>query len=162
MTHMDAHRLQFEPGVSAAVRRSTSRVADGIASLLKRGQGQGAIRSDVSPLSLAWLVVSLIQARQLRRRFSPASPTVLEDDLLVHVLQALRPRQTARRRRHQGSLSRALSPAADRLAEALARLCVTSTPSAGASRCLVLLPRVASVDGGGAGEERVVQWWQHT
>jgi len=94
----DAHRLQFEPDVRAALQRSTTRVADAIAGLLQRGQAQGSIRPDVPPLSLAWLVVSLIQARQFRRRFTPVPSKVLEDDLLVHILQTLQPESTASRR----------------------------------------------------------------
>ena len=82
----DAHRLQFEPGVSAALERSTARVADAIADLLQRGQLEGSIRTDVPPLTLAWLVVSLIQARQFRRRFTSEPSSVLENDLLAHVL----------------------------------------------------------------------------
>jgi AcrR family transcriptional regulator len=82
----DAHRLQFEPGVSAALQRSTARVADAIADLLQRGQLEGSIRTDVPPLTLAWLVVSLIQARQFRRRFTAEPSRVLENDLLAHVL----------------------------------------------------------------------------
>jgi hypothetical protein len=67
----DAHRLQFEPAVSAALQRSTSRVAEARAGILRRGQIERSIRRDVSPVSLAWLVVSLIQARPFRRRFTP-------------------------------------------------------------------------------------------
>jgi AcrR family transcriptional regulator len=85
----DAHRLQFEPGVGAALQRSTARVAEAIAILLQRGQTQGSIRSDVPPLSLAWLVVSLIQARQFRRRFTPDPSGAVEDDLLREVMQTL-------------------------------------------------------------------------
>jgi AcrR family transcriptional regulator len=82
----DAHRLQFEPDVCAALHRSTAQVADAIAGLLQRGQTQGSIRKDVPPLSLAWLVVSLIQARQFRRTYTPGPSTVLERDLLTHIL----------------------------------------------------------------------------
>lgn len=91
----DAHRLQFEPNVSAALQRSTARVAEAMASLLRRGQQQGSVRSDVAPLTLAWLVVSLIQARQFRRRFTPQPSKVLEDDLLEGVLCALGPEEQA-------------------------------------------------------------------
>jgi AcrR family transcriptional regulator len=99
----DAHRLQFEPDVSTALQRSTARVAEAIASLLEQGQAQGCIRSDVPPLSLAWLVVSLIQARQFRRRVTPKASRVLEDDLLRHVLETLRPVPGASRRRLRSS-----------------------------------------------------------
>jgi AcrR family transcriptional regulator len=96
----DAHRLHFEPQVSAALQCTTARVAEAIADILRRGQAESSIRTDVSPLSLAWLVVSLIQARQFRRRFTPEPPsTALEDDLLGHILEALRAEPVARRRK---------------------------------------------------------------
>lgn len=101
----DAHRLQFEPGVSAALQRSTARVAEAIAGLLRRGQAQGSIRSDVPSLSLAWLVVSLIQGRQFRRRFTPQPSKVLEDDFLVHVLQTVQPQPKVERRRSRHGIS---------------------------------------------------------
>jgi AcrR family transcriptional regulator len=97
----DAHRLQFEPGVGAALQRNTARVAEGMAVILQRGQAEGSIRNDVAPLSLAWLVVSLIQARQFRRRFTPEPSTVLEDDLLAHVLETVRGDRIATRRRNR-------------------------------------------------------------
>jgi AcrR family transcriptional regulator len=85
----DAHRLQFEPEVGAALQRSIERVAGGMAEIIERGQARGSIRKDVSPQTLAWLVVSLIQARQFRRRFTPEPSVQLERDLLSHVLDAL-------------------------------------------------------------------------
>jgi AcrR family transcriptional regulator len=94
----DAHRLQFEPQVSDALQHTTARVAKAIADILRRGQTERSIRRDVPPLSLAWLVVSLIQARQFRRRFAPEQPpTGLEDDLLAHVLETFRGEHVARR-----------------------------------------------------------------
>lgn len=87
----DAHRLQFEPGVGAAFQRTIARVAQSLASILQRGQSHGSIRADVPALNLAWLVVSLIQARQFRRRFTPEPSSQLELDLLDHVLETFRP-----------------------------------------------------------------------
>jgi AcrR family transcriptional regulator len=95
----DAHRLQFERGVGVALQRSTARVAEAIGRLLQRGQAQGSIRSDVPPLSLAWLVVSLIQARQFRRRFTPEPSQVLESDLLARTLEVFELEPTWRKRR---------------------------------------------------------------
>ncbi len=85
----DAHRLQFEPEVGAALQRSIARVADGMAAILARGQSHGSIRKDVPPQTLAWLVVSLIQARQFRRRFTPEPSPQLEHDLLARVLEVV-------------------------------------------------------------------------
>src|SRR5207248_8362683 len=82
----DAHRLQFEPDVGTALQRCTARVAEAIASILQRGQTDGSIRNNVPPLTMAWLVVSLIQARQFRRRFTPETSTALERDLLAHIV----------------------------------------------------------------------------
>lgn len=87
----DAHRLQIEPSVSAAFQRTIARVAGSLASVLQRGQSDGSIRADVPPLSLAWLVVSLIQARQFRRRFTPEPSGQLERELLDNVLDTFRP-----------------------------------------------------------------------
>ena len=86
----DAHRLQFVPEVSAAVRRSITHVADALGSILERGQAEASIRSDIPPLTLAWLVVSLIQARQFRCSFTPEPSAQLEADLLHQILQSFR------------------------------------------------------------------------
>jgi AcrR family transcriptional regulator len=85
----DAHRLHFEPAVRRALERSTADVAGALAAILQRGQVQGSIRPDVPPLTLAWLVVSLMHARQFRRRFTPQASKPLEDDLLTHVLDVV-------------------------------------------------------------------------
>jgi AcrR family transcriptional regulator len=104
----DAHRLSLEPGVSGALQRTIGRVAEALAGVLQRGQTEGSIRTDTPPLTLAWLVVSLVQARQFRRRFTPEPSRVLEGDLLDHVLEAVRPPRGHRRKtsspgRHQES-----------------------------------------------------------
>jgi AcrR family transcriptional regulator len=85
----EAHQLQLEASVGAAVRRSVAEVAELIAQILERGQSEGSIRPDVSPLTLSWLVVSLIQARQFRRGRSIEPSATLEHDLLVAVLNSL-------------------------------------------------------------------------
>jgi hypothetical protein len=91
----DAHRLQFDSAVSAALERSVAVVADAMAGILRRGQREGSIRADVAPLTLAWLVVSLIQARQFRRTYSPEPSPVLEVDLLGRNLETFRPKPIA-------------------------------------------------------------------
>jgi AcrR family transcriptional regulator len=83
----DAHRLQFVPEVSAARQRSMTHVADALGIILQRGQAEASIRADIAPLTLAWLVVSLIQARQFRHAFTPEPSETLEADLLARVLQ---------------------------------------------------------------------------
>lgn len=86
----DAHRLQFDPDVSAALQRSIALVAEAMAAIVRRGQAEGAVRADVPPLTLAWLVVSLIQARQFRRTYTPEPSRTLETDLLGRTLDLLR------------------------------------------------------------------------
>jgi AcrR family transcriptional regulator len=87
----DAHRLQLEAGISAALHRSATRAAEVMAGILQRGQADGSIRADVQPLTLAWLVVSLIQARQFRRTHAPEPSAALEADLLAGILETFRP-----------------------------------------------------------------------
>jgi AcrR family transcriptional regulator len=87
----DAHRLQLEPGVGGAMHRCVTRVAETIAGILRRGQAEGTVRADAAPATLAWLVVSLIQARQVRRTHTAEPSEALEHDLLARTLVALRP-----------------------------------------------------------------------
>jgi AcrR family transcriptional regulator len=89
----DAHRLQLEVGVGAALHRSVRHAAEVIGSILRRGQTEGSIRDDASPDTLAWLVVSLIQARQFRRIHTTEPSTALEHDLLARILDGLRPQR---------------------------------------------------------------------
>jgi hypothetical protein len=87
----DAHRLQLEASVGGALHRGVTRAAEIIAGILLRGQTEGSIRDDASPATLAWLVVSLIQAREFRRTHTPEPSPVLESDLLARTLEALGP-----------------------------------------------------------------------
>jgi len=88
----DAHRHQLDASIGGAMQRCVTRVAESIAGTLRRGQAAGTIRSDTSADALAWLVVSLIQAREFRRTHAAETSPALEDDLLVRVLDAFRPR----------------------------------------------------------------------
>jgi AcrR family transcriptional regulator len=88
----DAHRIQLEPVVHAALHRSVSRAAEAIGGILRRGQVEGSIRDDASPDALAWLVVSLIQARQFRRTHTAELAAPLERDLTEGILGTIRPR----------------------------------------------------------------------
>ncbi|HLZ31116.1 MAG TPA: TetR/AcrR family transcriptional regulator [Chloroflexota bacterium] len=87
----DAHRLQLEAGVREALHRSVAHAAGVISGILRRGQAEGSIRDDASPDTLAWLVVSLIQARQFRRMHTAEPASALEHDLLRCILGAVRP-----------------------------------------------------------------------
>jgi AcrR family transcriptional regulator len=91
----DAHRLQADATVGAALQRSIALAADAMAGMLRRGQVEGAIRADVPASTLAWLVVSLIQARQFRRTYTPEPSAVLEADLLGRIVETFRPETSA-------------------------------------------------------------------
>jgi len=92
----DAHRLHFDARVHDALHRSIVLVAEAMADILRRGQTDGSIRSDAPPLALAWLVVSLIQAREFRRTHTPAASAVLERGLLARIVETFSPKATAR------------------------------------------------------------------
>jgi len=79
-----------DPQLRRALQRAHARVAQAIAGLLGRGQIEGSVRADVDPVTLAWLVLSQIHARQFRRVHGKASLS-LEDELLRSFLDALAP-----------------------------------------------------------------------
>jgi AcrR family transcriptional regulator len=87
----DAHQLHSEASIGRALHRCVRRVAEAMAEILHRGQAEGSIRADTSPEYLAWLVVSLIHARQFRHTHAAESGAALEADLLARTLEALRP-----------------------------------------------------------------------
>ena len=80
-----------DPQLRLALQRAHARAAQAIARLLDRGQLEGSVRADVEPMTLAWLVLSHIHARQFRRAHGKSSQS-LEHDLLRSVLDALAPR----------------------------------------------------------------------
>jgi AcrR family transcriptional regulator len=88
----DAHRLQFEAGIGGVLHRCVTRVAETIAAILRRGQTERSIRDDTSPATLAWLVVSLIQAHQFRKTHADEPSSALEHDLLAAILDVVRSR----------------------------------------------------------------------
>jgi AcrR family transcriptional regulator len=80
-----------EPAIREAYRRALDRIVAGLAAILRRGQAEGSIRDDVEASTLAWLVLSLVRAREFRRvRTTEPSPR-LEEQLLAAVLGTLRP-----------------------------------------------------------------------
>jgi AcrR family transcriptional regulator len=87
----DAHLHQTDASVAVAMHHTLQRAADTIAAILERGQSDGTIRVDASALTLAWLVLSLIQAREFRRSVTLAPSATLEQDLLTRALEAFRP-----------------------------------------------------------------------
>jgi AcrR family transcriptional regulator len=83
-----------DPQLRSALHRAHARAAKAIAGLLGRGQIEGSVRADVDPVTLAWLVLSQIHARQFRSAHSKSSLS-LEDDVLHSFIQALAPRRPA-------------------------------------------------------------------
>lgn len=86
----DAAALTSEPGVADAARRAVQAVADLLSDLLRRGQAQGDIRSDLDPESGAWWVLSMMATRPFRAAIIPGRPD-LEAGLAVLTLQAISP-----------------------------------------------------------------------
>lgn len=80
-----------EPAVREAFQRALARVVAALAAILRRGQGEGSIRDDVEPTTLAWLVLSLVRAREFRRVHVTHPSPALEQRLLAAVLDTLRP-----------------------------------------------------------------------
>jgi AcrR family transcriptional regulator len=79
-----------EPPVRKAGHRAHTRTVLAVAELLRRGQAEGSIRDDVDALTLGWLVLSQIHARQFRRAHTSTSPAV-EQAMLEALLAVLRP-----------------------------------------------------------------------
>lgn len=80
-----------EERIREGARRAVTRLADAVSKLLARGQREGSVRADVEPSALAWMVLSLVQAREFRRAHTTAPSPVLEQALLTAVLDTLRP-----------------------------------------------------------------------
>ena len=82
-----------DASIREAGRRAHTRTVQAVAELLRRGQTEGSIRDDVDAVTLGWLVLSQIHARQFRRAHSDTSPT-LEHAMLHALLAAVRPLPT--------------------------------------------------------------------
>jgi AcrR family transcriptional regulator len=78
-----------EAPIREAGRRAVGRAAKAIAAILRRGQAEGTIRTDVDDTALAWLVLSHVQAHEFRRTQTETSPT-LENAVVAALLAALR------------------------------------------------------------------------
>ena len=79
-----------EPTVRVAGHRAHTRTVEAIADLLRRGQAEGSIRDDVDAVTLGWLVLSQIHARQFRRAHTSTS-AALEQAILKALLAVLGP-----------------------------------------------------------------------
>jgi AcrR family transcriptional regulator len=82
-----------DASIREAGRRAHSRTVQAVAELVSRGQTEGSIRDDIDAVTLGWLVLSQIHARQFRRAHTDTSPT-LEQAMLDALLAALRPPPT--------------------------------------------------------------------
>lgn len=82
-----------DPSIRETGRRAHARTVQAVAELLRRGQSEGAIRDDIDAVTLAWLVLSQIHARQFRRAHADTS-SALEHAMLDALLAALRPPPT--------------------------------------------------------------------
>ena len=62
----DAAALIADPEAGEVTARVARIVADHLADLVRRGQGDGSVRGDVDPLAAAWLILSVLATRPLR------------------------------------------------------------------------------------------------
>lgn len=79
-----------EPPVRMAGHQAHARTVQAVAELLRKGQAEGSIRDDVDAVTLGWLVLSQIHARQFRRAHTTTSPA-LEQAILEAVVAVLGP-----------------------------------------------------------------------
>jgi AcrR family transcriptional regulator len=86
----EANRLHQDEVIHGALHRAVSRIAQAAATVVERAQVDGVIRADVAPLTIAWLLVSLIHAREFRRVHTTQPSARLESDLLRATLDVLR------------------------------------------------------------------------
>jgi len=75
--------------IQRGARQAITRLAEALAQLLARGQADGSIRDDTEPITLAWYVLSLLQARQFRRTHTATPSPALEHALLTAALDML-------------------------------------------------------------------------
>jgi AcrR family transcriptional regulator len=88
MVFRDAATIR-EERIRDARQRGIARGVEALAAIVRRGQLEGSIRGDVDPPALAWLVLSLVSAREFRRVQSTRSSPTLERDLLAALARVL-------------------------------------------------------------------------
>jgi AcrR family transcriptional regulator len=67
----DAATLTAEPELNEAAKRAVRTVADHLADLVRRGQADGDVQSDLDPEAAAWLLLSVLSTRSLRAAAMP-------------------------------------------------------------------------------------------
>ncbi len=82
----DAAALTAEPDLAGPARDAIRAVAAHLADLIRHAQDAGDIGPDADPQAAAWLLLSLLSARQLRAAAMPAS---LEPAIGILALRAL-------------------------------------------------------------------------
>lgn len=84
----DAAALLADPEAGDAAARVAPVVAAHLADLVRHGQGDGSVRSDVNPAAAAWLLLSVLATRPLR-----AGPVTgadrMEADVVTLALRAI-------------------------------------------------------------------------
>ena len=83
----DAAALIADPEAGEATSRVARIVADHLADLVRRGQGDGSVRGDVNPAAAAWLILSVLATRPLRA--GAAADAGLERDVDGLALRAI-------------------------------------------------------------------------
>lgn len=84
----DAFTLTGEPELQEAVRAAHQRFADTFAELVRAGQREGTLRTDLDPHAAAWWLLSLLHARTFRAAFMPEQAG-LEGQLVAMTLDTL-------------------------------------------------------------------------
>jgi hypothetical protein len=80
-----------EPVIRDAFQRALNLLVESLAVILRHGQAEGSVRDDVDGTTLAWLVLSLVRAREFRRVHVTRTSATLEDQLLAAALDILGP-----------------------------------------------------------------------
>ena len=84
----DAAALAAEPELTESALTALRAVAAHLADLIRRAQADGGVYSGTDPEAAAWLLLSVLSARQLR---AAAMPVGLEPTVTALVLRALAP-----------------------------------------------------------------------
>jgi AcrR family transcriptional regulator len=86
----DAASLIADPGAGEAGRRVARVIAGHLADLVRRGQADGDIRTDLDPDAAAWLLLSVLSTQPLRAAAMP-SPSRGEPGVADLAIRALLP-----------------------------------------------------------------------
>ena len=89
----DAAALTTEPELTEPAGNAFRAIAGHLADLVQRAQADGGVRADTDPEAAAWLLISVLSARQIR---AAAMHPGLEPAVTALALQALAPPPAAR------------------------------------------------------------------